>query len=233
MTNNLVDIFRETQASTHALSEQLKLVAERFFDFIRLSNPAGWASYTIRNWDDNAYNPLNPTSGYITPFSDYELDMIGSGSDFVRYAFSDHEDLLYFEIPTAYLEDPEAWEAATLSAISEATDLVRTELINLAGEKDANNLYLLTEIFDAHEVQRYPGLSETILVRYRVINYIDTYWLRDATSRLTATHYYNKVSGGLYAGNISTDLVQNGYSEEWEQFRMLDTAHRRSFIERY
>lgn len=220
----LTNDFHSAKEKVGKLEHDLFPAKISFYNFLRENDPAGRVNYQIFGWGDTG-KPL--ARRYALPVEEYRLDLTISTDSEITFTAIDGEDSLFFMMPVEYVENT-TWAEKILSDMESDANLVRNELIEMAGADEVDKVDIFTELYVVHDDPN-PAFNEILRVSYRKKQYLETGWLNELTvryrNRYGSTHYFSRVTNGLYS-NIPFHLIERGYSAEWEKYRTLNAKDR-------
>ncbi|MBC9705306.1 MAG: hypothetical protein H9W81_10105 [Enterococcus sp.] len=222
--NTLIDNFKTTREQASVLEFELYPFKEKFHRFLRENDPAGRADYKIFGWSDS----MKPTKHrFALPSEEYTLNLSISTEEAIAFVAMDEDEELHFMIPVEYLEDAN-WENKILAEMESDENLVRNELIEMAGFDEASKVHIHTELYAVRGPAN-PAFDEIFRVSYGKTSPISTLWLGELVTRYrfaeNSAHFYSRISHGLYS-HLPYHLIERGYSSEWEKYRTLTPKQR-------
>lgn len=224
--NTLISDFHSARETVQALEQKISSAKASFYRFLQTNNPAGRVNYEIFGWSDSA-KPF--TQRYTPPAEEFSMDLSLSTETEIAFTALDEDNQLFFMLPVEYLENTK-WERKILLDMESDANLVRNELMELAGAEEAHKVNIFAEPYTVQDNHN-PVFKDILRVSYnkKPLVRFSAGWLQELVTRYrisgSSTHYYSRVSNGLYSG-IPFHLIERGYSADWESYRTINPKDR-------
>lgn len=170
----------------------------RFYDFLAETDPTGFVDYNIEAFyvgkvEPDEYN-LNPLKS----------KMMTIHFDTVVFE-NDGGEVLYFNMPLQYIDNPDRWEQKVLTDMAHERNLIEDALIKTFGEKQVKHQLTTMKVFrvpysffiDVQNIRRFLQITFPDLLNVS-IETINERGERSYRSRHLKTMTYDRQRGILY-----------------------------------